>query len=328
MKLSFITISSFLKQLICLKKLSHIFGLIGVLSFFSCQKTYTYEDRIYQTKNVIIIVMDGARYSETWGDTSHTYIPNISNFIAPLSVVNTNFYNNDYTFTLPGHLAMLSGQNYNIDNGGAELPPFPTILQYFNKAYPDKNSWLITSKDKLEVLTNTSQTNFNNIHLSHTDCGINGLGTGYREDSVTLYNSLTILDTTLSTLTLINFKQPDNIAHSNDWQGYLNQITVVDNYIYQLFNFVQTNVDYKNKTTVFIVNDHGRHDDLNGGFQNHGDSCEGCKHLMFFAFGPDFYQNKTINTPYELIDIAPTVAELLHFNIINSKGQVMGDLFK
>jgi hypothetical protein len=271
--------------------------------------------------------MDGARYSETWGDSNHTHIPNLSNNIAPLSVVDSNFYNDGFTWTSPGHLAMLSGQYYNLNNGGGELPPFPTIFQYFNKAYPNKNSWLITSKDKLEVLTNTSDPDFNNIHLANTDCGNNGLGTGYREDSVTLYNALNILTNDNPNLVLINFKNPDSWGHANDSIKYLESIEKTDDYINQLFNFINNNTFYKNKTTIFITNDHGRHDDLNGGFQDHGDNCEGCRHLMFFAYGPDFKQNNIINTHYELIDIAPTIAELLRFHLPNADGRVMNELF-
>lgn len=272
--------------------------------------------------------MDGARYSETWGNSNKTYIPNIYNNLAPLGVVNTNFRNNGFTWTSPGHLAMLSGQYYNLNNGGGELPPFPTIFQYFNKTYPNKNSWLITSKDKLEVLSNTSDTAFNNLYLANTDCGINGLGTGYREDSVTFYNAIDILSNSNPNLVLINFKDPDSWGHGNDWTKYLESISNTDSYINQLFNFVQTNSNYKDKTTFFITNDHGRYDDLNGGFSGHGDYCEGCKHIMFFAYGPAFKQNKIVSNLYEQIDIAPTIAELLYFNIPNSDGKVMRELFK
>ncbi len=311
-----------------MKKLYYLLGFIGIVTVLSCHKSSIIYNDNYKTENVIIIVMDGARYSETWGDSSHAYIPNISNNIAPVCIVNTNFYNEGFTLTSPGHLAMISGKYYNINNGGTELPPFPTIFQYFNKTYPDKESWLITSKDKLEVLTNTSDTSYNNLYLANTNCGINGLGTGYREDSITLYNTLNILSTEKPNLTLINFRNPDYTAHANDSLGYLNQITIIDDYINQIFDFIQSDANYKDKTTIFITNDHGRHDDLNGGFQNHGDNCVGCRHVMFFAYGPDFYQNKVLNNHCELIDIAPTIAELLDFTLPNSDGSVMNELFK
>ncbi|MFZ4059412.1 MAG: hypothetical protein ACOYKE_14815, partial [Ferruginibacter sp.] len=72
-----------------------------ILTAFSCKKE-SIPDK-YKTENVIIIVIDGARYSETWGDTLHQYIPFFSNEISKKGIVNTNFYNNGPTYTLAGH---------------------------------------------------------------------------------------------------------------------------------------------------------------------------------------------------------------------------------
>lgn len=302
--------------------------LIVILGFlFSCHKT-TITSTKYLTEKVIIIVMDGARYTETWGDSTHTFTPNLSSIVAKKGCAFDNFYNNGATYTSPGHLAMLSGQYYNINNSGSELPPFPTIFQYFNQSHPNKSSWLISSKDKLEVLTNTSDTTYNNLYLANTDCGINGLGTGYREDSITLYNSLNILASQQPDLTIINFREPDFTAHQSDSLGYLNQIKIVDSLIYEIFKFTETDINFKGKTTMFITNDHGRHDDLNGGYSSHGDNCLGCRKIMLYATGPDFRTNFVVQSSNELTDIATTVAELLCFDLPNSQGKVIKELFK
>jgi len=305
--------------------------LIVLPLIFSCKKDVpeiAVEEENLNTENVIIIVMDGARYIETWGDPSHQYIPKLANYIKPKGVVNDHFFNAAYTYTSPGHLAMVSGQYYNINNGGGELPPFPTIFQYFNEKYPEKNSWIIASKDKLEVLTNTSDSTYNNQYLANTDCGINGLGSGYREDSVTFDTVMNVLNREQVNLMLINFKGPDAWGHANNWPKYLDAIQTVDDYIYQISQLIATSPLYKDKTTLFITCDHGRHDDNNGGFQNHGDACEGCRHIMFFSYGPDFYSNKVVTTHYELIDIAATSAKLLNVELPNSDGIVMNDLYK
>ena len=311
-------------------KLHSLLIISFILFLFSCKKDVpeVIEEPSPKTENVIIIVMDGPRYIDTWGDPTHQNIPKLTNYIQPKGVVNNNFYNNGFTWTLPGHLAMVSGQYYFLTNNGSELPPSPTIFQYFNEAYPNKNSWIVSTKDKLEVLTNTADATYNNQYLANVDCGVNGLGTGYRKDSVTFYNAKNVLENNPPNLMLINFKEPDNKGHANDYLGYLAQIPVVDNYIYELFKIIETSPFYKDKTAVFITNDHGRHDDDNGGFQNHGDSCEGCRHIMFFAYGPEFKSNKEINTRYELIDIAATTAKLLGVELPGSEGVVMTDLFK
>ena len=64
--------------------------LVLPLVLNSCSKDYLKE---YKTENVIIIVVDGQRYSEGWGDSTHQYIPFFSTKIAAFGVVNTAFYN-------------------------------------------------------------------------------------------------------------------------------------------------------------------------------------------------------------------------------------------
>lgn len=305
--------------------------VIITLTLYSCKKDVEIIEEIdkgLKTENVIIIIIDGPRYAETWGDNSHENIPYLAKTIKLKGIVNTNFFNNGFTYTLPGHLALSTGRYYPIDNFGGELPPFPSIYQYYKQTYPDKNCWIISSKDKIELLTNTSESDYNNKYLANTDCGINGLGSGYREDSITTYNTINILTNEHPSLVLINLKDPDTWGHANNWEKYIESIKKSDEYINEIVSLIDTNPYYKDKTTLFITNDHGRHEDAYGGFQNHGDNCEGCRHIMFFGYGPDFKKNSTIDTRYELVDIANTTAKLLNFNLPNSNGIVMEELFE
>jgi hypothetical protein len=66
------------------------FHLIFLVLFVACKKDPNIAP--YKTEKAIIIVMDGARYSETWGDENHTYIPKQS-ALSNLSVLNDHFYN-------------------------------------------------------------------------------------------------------------------------------------------------------------------------------------------------------------------------------------------
>ena len=104
--------------------------LVLPLVLNSCSKDSLRE---YKTKNVIIVVVDGARYSETWGDSTHQYIPYFSNEIADFGVVNTEFYNNGVTRTVPGFTAITTGFYQEINNTGEELPRYPSIFQYLIK---------------------------------------------------------------------------------------------------------------------------------------------------------------------------------------------------
>ena len=86
-----------------------------LLSTFS---TYSQESKKYKTENVIVLIMDGPRYSETWGDSTHKLIPNMANHMAQRGVISTNFRNNGPTFTCSGHTAICTGVYQNVKNNG------------------------------------------------------------------------------------------------------------------------------------------------------------------------------------------------------------------
>lgn len=285
---------------------------------------------IYKTKNVIIVVVDGARYSETWGDSTHQNIPYRYSMLSQ-GVLCSNFYNIGTTSTVPGHTAICTGFYENLNNSGLEYPTKPSFFQYWLKMFPQLTSqaWLITTKDKLEVLSDCKDSTWKGKYRPSTDCGNAGLGSGYREDSSTFKSAQEKLSNNHIRLALINFKQPDVAGHSNDSIAYLQGIISTDNYVYQLWQQIQNNPLYKDKTTLIVTNDHGRHSPGHlDGFVSHGDNCEGCKHVELFVMGPDFKQNYICTNPYEQIDIANTVAELLGILMPTSNGKMMKAIFR
>lgn len=283
----------------------------------------------YTSNKVIILVIDGPRYSETWGNDFQLYIPRMKE-LAKKGATYTNFRNNGDTYTNAGHTAITTGNYQTINNSGKELPFFPSIFQYYNEKYsPQGNScWIIGSKDKLEVLADCNQDTYNGNYNPLTDCGINGNGSGYRNDSITFVKLLNVLIQKRPALTLVNLKEPDVSGHSGNWNDYIAGIRKSDEYCYQLMNFIETNPFYKGKTTLFVTNDHGRHlDNVRDGFKSHGDGCEGCRHINLFAFGPNIKPDTIFTQPRELIDISTTISKILNFNMTEGKGKVMEELF-
>lgn len=306
--------------------------LLSILSssIFSCGTEPTINQE-YKTENVIILVMDGPRYSETWGDPSHEFIPRLANDLASHGNIYTQFYNNGSTATVPGHTAIMTGVYQAIDNGGNELPQNPSIFQYWRQQSSNNEltAWVIASKDKLEVLSDCQDSAWVGNFKPSTDCGINGLGSGYRQDSITYKNTIDILTNHHPQLVLINFREPDYSGHTGNWHKYVEGIRNTDEYIYKIWQFIGSDPIYKNKTTLFITNDHGRHHDgVANGFMSHGDTCEGCRHINLYAYGPDFKQGLIINIQREQIDIPATIGELLSLNMPTVEGEVMTELFK
>lgn len=284
------------------------------------------------TEHVVVVVMDGARYSETWGDPSHQYIPRIANEVVPRGVVLTNFRNTGMTSTTAGHTALTTGVNQDINNDGTEYPANPGIGHYLRRQYglPAFSAFVVTSKDKLFVLAHTNAAGWES-YTPAINCGINGDGTGgYRDDQITTDIAANTIFGDTPTFMIVNLKDPDSMGHANNWQGYLDAIRNSDN---RIVNACATwdALGAASNTTLFIVNDHGRHlDGVGEGFVQHGDSCEGCRHIMCVGLGPDFKSGGySSNVSYDLRDVTATAAYLLNVDMSSTaQGRVMTDILK
>ena len=299
-----------------------------VFQLFIC---YSIFSQTLKTEYVIVVVIDGPRYSETFGDSSCKYIPNLGKKLINEGVLFSNFKNNGPTYTISGHTAMVTGNYQKISNAGKKLPDNPSIFQYYikEKNRDKTDAYLVCSKGKLEVLGNTKNKNWWNTYMPMTYCGVKGQSKEYVGDEQSMNKVYELLNGDTPHLMLVNLLAVDSYAHSNNWDKYLESLQKCDRYVYELWQRIQDNPKMKDKTTLFITNDHGRH--LNGhkdGFVNHGDKCEGCKHISLLALGPDFKKGEKVIRERELIDISKTIAFILDFQMPTSKGEVIKELFE
>ena len=309
--------------------MKHFLSIASViLLLYSCQKEKRTESFI--PKKVIILVIDGPRFTETWGDITQQYIPNQKELVNQ-GVLYTNFFNNGVTYTTPGHTAITTGVYQTINNSGKEQPINPSIFQYFNETqeWNEDASWIIASKDKLEVLTDCNNDIYNGAFNPKSNCGINGNGTGYRSDAETMKVVFNTLRNKKPQLTLINLKEPDVAGHSGNWTNYIEGVRQSDKYVSDLWEFINSHPAYKNNTYLFITNDHGRHcDGTQDGFRSHGDNCICCKQINLFVSGPDIKSDTVFNQSRELIDIPATIANIFNIEMPTAKGQVMEEIFE
>jgi predicted AlkP superfamily pyrophosphatase or phosphodiesterase len=308
-----------------------LFSLVILLSFLSCGPKQELKTKKYQTRNVIIVMIDGPRYSETWGDPGRSNIP-VRDSLATFGVLLTNFKNEGPTYTVPGHTAICTGNYQTILNNGTQLPDNPPIFQRWLKSTTDPYTkcCIIASKDKLHVLSNCLAADYQDQYRPYFDCGVNGDGTGgYRDDLTTFNTALDVMEDKQPRLMLIAFKDPDYFAHQSNYPMYIKSIRKTDEYVGAIWRAIQNSPNYKDKTTLIITNDHGRHPDgVSNGFVSHGDDCSGCRQIEFLALSPDFKQNVQLNSSYSQVDISATISELLHFSFPTGKGKVMWDLFR
>lgn len=285
----------------------------------------------YRTKHVVIILIDGARFTETWGDEARQYIPERSNYLAPLGTYCTNMYNDGGTYTEAGYTAFMRGAYESISNNGAQYPTQPSFMQYWlkNSGQPSEKAWIVTSKDKLQVQGDCIDPVWAGQYKPRTDCGINGLFTGYRDDSVTLRRSKEVMRQYHPDLMVIGFKEPDASGHSGNWTAYLQGIMSTDAYCREIWDLLQADPYYAGTTTLMILNDHGRHTAGHlDGFVSHGDNCMGCKQIEFMAVGPDIKEGYMDAAIHSQVDVAVTAAGLMGVEMKNVTGRMMDSMLK
>ena len=284
-----------------------------------------------KTRYVVILVIDGPRWTETWGRPGRDLIPVRANVLAPQGVWFSDMANDGPTYTNAGHTALVSGFHQEINNSGLELPRHPTLSQRLLAVGTKKNqTWIVASKDKLQILIDSNAPEWKHLYVGASDCGKGGggVGAGYRDDLTTMERAKAIITAHRPRFMLINLKEPDSSGHARDWNEYLANIRVTDAYAGALWKHLQADSEMRDRTAFFITNDHGRH--LDGhldGYVSHGDDCAGCRKIELLAMGPDFRRGATVDQHRSHIDVAVTCAALLGLTIPGSKGQIMQELF-
>jgi hypothetical protein len=280
----------------------------------------------YKTKHVFIVVMDGVRYSETFGDKTHKFIPHLYNDLQPQGTLFTHCYNRGITVTRQGHSTLISGTWQRVPNGGARLTR-PTLFEYYRdeKKVPPAKCWSVFGKALYAFEPYSSHPAYGNRYAGQH---INGGGpenplheNSPEGDAGVLKKVIEVMKRDQPDILFINFGYTDHIGHvAKDISEYQAAVKHCDEQMWRLWNEIQADPHYRNTTTAFFTNDHGRH---THDFHEHGDHCEGCEHTMLLALGPDIKEGVVVDKEVLQIDVAPTVAELLDLQTPLARGKVI-----
>jgi hypothetical protein len=289
----------------------------------------------YQTQNVIIVTMNGVRYSESFGNPQ--YIPNIWNNLRSQGTIYTQFYNDFLaTYTNPSNLAILTGQwhlepnYYNEGKYNDTRSPVPLIFEYYRKArgVPETACWMISNKRHNGQSDWSLEPSFGPNYKSSVRIMVDANGTRIPDEQT--YDELaSIMQTYQPGLLMVDFGDADETAQQiGNFNLYTQEIQQVDQLIYQIWtNLIQGDSFYRDRTTLIVTSGNGRNGDSFGGFVNNSGIDEANRHVLFLAIGPDTPANQVINDRRYLIDIAPTVGELLGFPAPFARGQVLTGIF-
>ena len=112
----------------------------------------------------------------------------------------------------------------------------------------------------------------------------------------------------------IGFDETDDYAHDGNYAAYLNTATTLDRYIGDLWNYVQSDPQYKDKTTIIITCDHGRGDIPNLEWRHHGHVLH-ADNIWIAAIGAGITPKGEVKDEMHLYQnqIAATIANLLGY---------------
>ncbi len=143
---------------------------------------------------------------------------------------------------------------------------------------------------------------------------INGPELPTSGDELTYFITREVMREFSPRLILVNFWDMD-VAHWGSYSLYLQAITRTDRLTGMLWEEVQSNPAYKDKTTLLVLPELGRDGDMNtaNGFLNHRSGDASCRNMWMLALGPGL-KGET-ERPVFHVDVATTAAELLGVRI-------------
>ncbi len=296
-------------------------GLILLLLLFIINKNFVFAE--FKAKNVFIVVGDQFRHDESFGDRTHQYIPHLWNDLVPQGSQIVTFYGNP-SFMVLVHLATITGSWNDIRRlTPQDFPDKPTIFEYYRKHSGKKKEscYFITSKHEFDYM------DFSNHPKYGEDYGANVEFTKEPNNDAELLQKLVAYmkkhHPSLVFVILGGAKSFNKIKRPEEVARYRKQLKEMDNTIYKIWQTIQSDEHYKDKTDFFFLNDHG---DL----MDHEDCDDECKrYLVMLALGPDIKKKYTSQKKWRQVNICPTVGAILGFPtpFVPKKTTAMKDIF-
>jgi hypothetical protein len=144
-------------------------------------------------------------------------------------------------------------------------------------------------------------------------------------DELTFFITREIMREFAPRLLLVNFWDMD-VAHWGAYSLYLQAITRTDRLVDMLWDEVNANAAYRDKTTVLVLPELGRDGDVNAanGFLNHRSGDPSCRNMWLLALGAGVSKNE-VERPVAHIDVAATAARLLGVKL-DAAGQPLAEI--
>ena len=235
---------------------------------------------------------------------------------------------NPYQFSYPGYNEMLTGYpDPTVNSNDKVMNKNTNVLEFINqqKEFKGKvavfSSWdafpyiLNEPRSGIYVNSDTDTINFKNPNLKL----INDLQflaprpVGVRPDVITYMAAREYSKAYQPKVLYIALDETDDLAHAGMYDQYLNSAHAEDAMLADIWNIVQSNPQYKNKTTLIITCDHGRGDAIKDQWKDHGQNVKDSGETWLAVIGPDTKTLGEVKTTEQLYQrqYAATIAALL-----------------
>ena len=308
-----------------LRRGSPLCGLVPLLAGLALLVVLSAPVWAYETQHVVLVIVDGLRYSEGLGDSTHVYVPEMYELSRQGAIVEP-MVNDWITDTMHGiptiwcgaHSELRTVSGSGCDGNDYTCSELPTVFEYYRKGLGRPNEDCIyVLKDVNGPWRASLDRDYGPAYwpLYHSE-GTSDLDVWHQaEELLTGYHP---------SFLLLYLERVDHFGHSGSWPYYTRAIAIADSIVGMVWDFIESDPVYAGKTTMFVTNDHGRHTD---DWTTHGCECEGCRRVMLLVVGPDVKQGLISKTPRTLCDITPTIGELLGFETPRASGTAMLELF-
>lgn len=140
-----------------------------------------------------------------------------------------------------------------------------------------------------------------------------------RLDALTFQYAFEHLKLNHPRLLFISFDETDHFAHEGDYDRYLKSAHYTDDMIRDLWEWVQSDPSYKDKTTLIITTDHGRGNKTEDDWKHHGSKMPEADQIWFAFLGPDTPELGEVNAQQQLYQnqVAKTITTFLSLEYIN-----------
>jgi hypothetical protein len=236
---------------------------------------------------------------------------------------------NGYNFSYPGYNETLTGESGpKIDSNDNVPNPNVTVFEWLNHkpAFHGhvaafgawENFDNIFNKTRSGIVSNSSYDPFTGMPVTPELALLNHL----KQETVhtwpdesfdppTFYTAVEYVKYAKPRVLFLGLGETDEWAHAGSYAEYLNAANRSDAYIAALWNLIQSMPEYKDKTTLVVLPDHGRGDGAK--WTDHGQEVPDSKQTWMAWLGPDtapLGERKNAG-PVTESQVAATLASLL-----------------